>query len=68
MHGETRQTSSLFSITALVVSMTLVAVGNGLMLAYVPYVLSRADAPSWTPGAAVSAIAFGETTSPFGAR
>ena len=59
MHGETRQTSSLFSITALVVSMTLVAVGNGLMLAYVPYVLSRADAPSWTPGAAVTAIAFG---------
>ena len=59
MKGETRQASSLFSITALVVSMTFVAIGNGLMLAYVPYVLSRADAPSWTPGAAVTAIAFG---------
>ncbi|MGB3812740.1 MAG: MFS transporter [Shinella sp.] len=57
--GETQRTSSLFSITALVVSMTLVAIGNGIMLAYVPYVLSRADAASWTPGAAVTAIAFG---------
>lgn len=57
--GETQRASSLFSITALVVSMTLVAIGNGIMLAYVPYVLSRADAASWTPGAAVTAIAFG---------
>ena len=34
--------SSLLSITALVVSMTLVALGNGVMFAYVPFVLSRA--------------------------
>ncbi|WP_421592107.1 MFS transporter [Shinella sp. M27] len=59
MAGETQRASSLFSITAIVVSMTFVAIGNGIMLAYVPYVLSRADAPSWTPGAAVTAIAFG---------
>lgn len=39
--------------------MTLVAIGNGIMLAYVPYILSRIDAPSWAPGAAVTAIAFG---------
>jgi len=59
MAGKTQRASSLFSITAIVVSMTFVAIGNGIMLAYVPYVLSRADAPSWTPGAAVTAIAFG---------
>jgi len=51
--------SSLFSITALVVSMTFVAVGNGLMLAYVPFVLTTAGAPGWAAGAAVTAIAFG---------
>ena len=45
MTGETQRASSLFSITAIVVSMTFVAIGNGIMLAYVPYVLSRADAP-----------------------
>ncbi len=39
--------------------MIFVAIGNGIMLAYVPYVLSRGGAPSWTPGAAVTAIAFG---------
>lgn len=59
MTGETQRASSLFSITAIVVSMTFVAIGNGIMLAYVPYVLSRADAAAWTPGAAVTAIAFG---------
>ena len=57
--GGTQRASSLFSITAIVVSMTFVAIGNGIMLAYVPYVLSHAGAPSWTPGAAVTAIAFG---------
>lgn len=51
--------SSLFSITALVVSMTFVAVGNGLMLAYVPFVLTTAGAPGWAAGGAVTAIAFG---------
>jgi len=59
MTGEAQRASSLFSIAALVVSMFLVAIGNGVMLAYVPYVLSHADAPAWTPGGAVTAIAFG---------
>ena len=59
MTVETQRTSSLFSITAIVVSMTFVAIGNGVMLAYVPYVLSQAGAPMWIPGAAVTAIAFG---------
>ncbi len=59
MTGETQRASSLFSITAIVVSMTLVAIGNGIMLAYVPYVLARVGAPEWTPGGAVTMIAFG---------
>jgi MFS family permease len=50
---------SFLSIASIVVSMACVAVGNGLMLAYVPFVLSREDAPSWVTGAAVTALAFG---------
>ncbi|WEX88479.1 MFS transporter [Sinorhizobium garamanticum] len=51
--------SSLMSIASIVVSMTAVAIGNGMMLAYVPFVLTRSEAPDWVPGAAVTAIAFG---------
>ncbi|WP_018235216.1 MFS transporter [Ensifer sp. BR816] len=51
--------SSLLSIASIVTSMTAVAIGNGMMLAYVPFVLTRAAAPAWIPGAAVTAIAFG---------
>ncbi|MDQ0318385.1 MFS family permease [Pararhizobium capsulatum DSM 1112] len=50
---------SLLSIASIVLSMACVALGNGLMLAYVPFVLSRADAPSWVTGAAVTSLAFG---------
>ncbi|ASY58927.1 MULTISPECIES: MFS transporter [Sinorhizobium] len=51
--------SSLLSIASIVTSMTAVAIGNGMMLAYVPFVLTRSAAPEWVPGAAVTAIAFG---------
>ncbi|OAP41381.1 MFS transporter [Sinorhizobium glycinis] len=51
--------SSLLSIASIVTSMTAVAIGNGMMLAYVPFVLTRSAAPDWIPGAAVTAIAFG---------
>ncbi|WEX77644.1 MFS transporter [Sinorhizobium numidicum] len=54
-----RPPSSLLSIASIVVSMTAVAIGNGMMLAYVPFVLTRLGAPAWVPGAAVTAIAFG---------
>ncbi|RVG24085.1 MFS transporter [Sinorhizobium meliloti] len=54
-----RSPSSLLSIASIVASMTSVAVGNGMMLAYVPFVLTRSAAPDWVPGAAVTAIAFG---------
>ncbi len=36
-----RSPSSLLSIASIVASMTSVAVGNGMMLAYVPFVLTR---------------------------
>lgn len=54
-----RSGSSLLSIASIVASMTSVAVGNGMMLAYVPFVLTRSTAPDWVAGAAVTAIAFG---------
>ena len=55
----TQQPSSLTSIASIVISMTAVAIGNGMMLAYVPFALTRSDAPDWVPGAAVTMIAFG---------
>ena len=55
----TTQPSSLTSIASIVASMTSVAIGNGMMLAYVPFALTRSDAPDWVPGAAVTMIAFG---------
>lgn len=50
---------SLRSIMAIVASMAGVAIGNGLMLAYVPFVLARNGGADWAPGAAVSAMALG---------
>ncbi|MCA1490242.1 MFS transporter [Ensifer sp. NBAIM29] len=54
-----RSPSALLSIASIVTSMTAVAIGNGMMLAYVPFVLTRSMAADWVPGAAVTAIAFG---------
>jgi Arabinose efflux permease len=53
------RTNSPLSIASIVISMTGVALGNGVMLAYVPFVLATSDSPSWAAGAAVTAIAFG---------
>ncbi|MGO4440060.1 MFS transporter [Rhizobium sp. RAF56] len=52
-------TTSPASIASIVLSMSCVAIGNGMMLAYVPFSLARVGAPPWTAGAAVTAIAFG---------
>ncbi|MBO3758646.1 MFS transporter [Ciceribacter sp. L1K22] len=51
--------SSPLSIAAIVLSMTSVAIGNGMMFAYVPFVLATTEAPTWMAGAAVTAVAFG---------
>lgn len=59
MHVRKASANSLLSIMAIVASMAGVAIGNGLMFAYVPFVLSRTGGAEWAPGAAVTAIAFG---------
>ena len=51
--------TSPFSIASIVVSMTILSVGSGIMFAYVPFVLARNGAPSWNSGAAITAVAFG---------
>lgn len=51
--------ASPLSIASIVLSMTCVAIGNGMMLAYVPYALAQVQAPAWSAGAAVTSIAFG---------
>lgn len=51
--------ASPLSIVSIVASMTAVAVGNGMMFAYVPFVLSTEKAPTWISGAAVTAVALG---------
>ncbi|WP_113447049.1 MFS transporter [Rhizobium cremeum] len=51
--------NSPLSIASIIVSMTAVALGNGVMSAYVPFVLTRSGAPSWAAGAAITAVAFG---------
>ena len=49
---------SPFSIASIVVSMTIAAIGSGIMFAYVPFMLTRSETP-WAAGAAVTAVAFG---------
>lgn len=53
------RTTSPFSVASIVASMTAVALGNGVMSAYVPFVLATTDSPSWAAGAAITAVAFG---------
>lgn len=56
---EDTRTNSPFSVASIVVSMTAVALGNGVMSAYVPFVLARSESASWAAGGAVTAVAFG---------
>ncbi|RWX77316.1 MFS transporter [Neorhizobium lilium] len=52
-------TASPFSIASIVISMTIAAIGSGIMFAYVPFMLTHSGAPSWAAGGAVTAVAFG---------
>ncbi len=58
MSGLTAVAASPLSIASIVISMTLAAVGSGVMFAYVPFMLTQTAAP-WAAGAAVTAVAFG---------
>ncbi len=51
--------SPYFPIAGIILSMIFVALGNGMMFAYVPFVLARTGAQSWAAGAAITAVAFG---------
>ena len=51
--------ASVLSIASIVVSMACVGIGNGMMFAYVPFLLAKGDSPPWVAGAAVTALAFG---------
>jgi len=59
MSTQTARANSPLSIASIIASMTAVALGNGVMSAYVPFVLTRSDSPSWAAGGAVTAVAFG---------
>ena len=59
MQPASESPASMLSIVSIIASMTAVAIGNGMMFAYVPFVLSAHGAPSWMAGAAVTAVAFG---------
>ena len=59
MDNNLKTPASPFSIISIIASMTAVALGNGMMFAYIPFVLAREDGPSWAAGAAVTAVAFG---------
>lgn len=59
MKSTPQSPASMLSIVSIIASMTSVAIGNGMMFAYVPFVLSAHGAPSWMAGAAVTAVAFG---------
>ena len=51
--------ASVLSIASIVASMACVGIGNGMMFAYVPFLLAKGDSPPWVAGAAVTALAFG---------
>lgn len=51
--------SPLISIASILLSMSLSAIGSGLMYAYVPFTLSKAGFPTWVAGSVVTAIAAG---------
>ncbi|SIQ61501.1 Predicted arabinose efflux permease, MFS family [Rhizobium sp. RU20A] len=51
--------STYVPVAGIILSMVCVALGNGMMFAYVPFVLAQTGAQSWAAGAAITAVAFG---------
>jgi len=54
-----KSASSVLSITSIVLSMAGVGIGNGMMFAYVPFMLAKSGSSPEVAGAAVTALAFG---------
>ncbi|MCX8998008.1 MFS transporter [Rhizobiaceae bacterium BDR2-2] len=51
--------ASPFSIAAIILSMTILALGNGIIFTYVPYTLARSPDTQWAAGLSIAAVAFG---------
>lgn len=49
----------MMSIGSIIVSMTAMAIGSGMMFAYIPFTLNQAGYPSWVAATAVTSIAAG---------
>lgn len=56
--GQRHATGSPLSIASIVISMTIAAIGSGIMATYVPFELTRTG-ETWAASAAVPALAFG---------
>lgn len=54
-----RNASPLASISSIILSMTAMAIGSGMMFAYIPFTLSQSGFPSWVAATAVTSIAAG---------
>lgn len=52
-------TASPLSIAAIIFSMTVLALGNGIVFTYVPYTLARSPETEWAAGFAIAAVALG---------
>ena len=59
MKRSSQTPSPPLAITSVILSMGLLAVGNGLLFAYIPVRLAEAGFPPWVAGAAVTAMAAG---------
>lgn len=51
--------ASILSIFSIVLSMTLAALGSGVIFAYVPFTLAQEGHPAWIAGSAITAVAGG---------
>lgn len=58
MSGQAQVRVSPFSIASIILSMTIAAVGSGIMATYVPFVLTQ-NGETWAARMAVPALAFG---------
>ena len=56
---EANKTSSPWAVTSIVLSMGLIAVGNGLLFAFIPVKLASEGFPPWVAGAIITALAGG---------
>lgn len=59
MNGQAAGTASPLSIAAIILSMSILALGNGIIFTYVPYTLARSPETEWAAGLAIAAVALG---------